>query len=325
MRRLLLLVIVLAHAASARDRIAYIEFYGYQGLDLVAIRKALPVHEGDALTSGSRGRIKDAIQRVTGRKPDIGLTCCVGDGDSFLTVGLRGGSPPRGIRPAPKEKVTMSPDVVALSDAMDNAEAAAMQKGASMEDGAPGYRLMKDPGARAAELKVRDYALGHEAELLRVLQSASDSTQREMASDILGFGAPTPQRTAAFVDAMRDPDSHVRNNAIRALWEMVGADPAIAAHISADPLIDLICTGTASDLNKSTLLLTELTRTRDPQLLARLKAEAWDALMEFARWRVVGWAYGPRIILARIAGFDEERAGKLAEGPLEEFLAAVHR
>ena len=47
-RRLAWIFFALAVAAPARDRIAFIEFYGYQGFHVEAIRRALPYREGSA-------------------------------------------------------------------------------------------------------------------------------------------------------------------------------------------------------------------------------------------------------------------------------------
>ena len=323
MRRWLLLLLAFA-VASARNRIAYIEFYGAEGIDVDALRKSLPVHEGDALTDGAMKRLGQSVERLTGRKAQIGGTCCVGDGDGYITIGLRTGTPAR-LYAAPREKLKVSAQLASLYNAMRKTEMASVMAGASTEEGHTGYRLEKDGPARSAELKVREYALAHEDELLRVLKSAVEVEQRRIACDTLGFGSRTPRQESALIEAMHDPDSDVRNNAIRALGEMVGADPSLAARIPLDPLIELLRTGTASDLNKSTLLLMEMTESRDAKLLARLKADAWDALIEFACWRVAGWTFAPRLILARIAGIPEDQALNLTAVPVGEFLDAVHR
>ena len=318
----LVLVLLLTVAAAAKDRIAYIEFYGCRGLDVDAIRKALPVHEGDRLARDSKSRIHEAVERLTGRAPEVEKFCCVGDGDQWIAIGLRA-EHRQFYRAARAGGAQVSATLAKLYDAMDKAEEAAIEKGSAEEEMGAGYRLSKDPAARAAELAVRDYALGHEEELLGVLKSAANAGQRSIAADVLGYGRVTPQQTAALVEAARDPDDTVRNNASRALGEMAEADAAVAARIPPDAFIDMLRFGGATDLNKSTMVLVELTRSRDPRLLARLKSEAWEPLLEMASWRMTGWAADPRTIACRIQGVPEDRVIELAFGPVQAFLEAI--
>jgi hypothetical protein len=330
-RRSVLILFALSLPALARDRIAYIEFFGYKGIDIEAVRKALPFHEGDAADGPTQETIKhlahDTVQRVTGRDAtDVTVTCCANDGDVAVFIGLPGASSRAfTLNPAPKQDLALSAEMNALNRAMEDAEFASVQKGMAQEDGAPGYRLLKDPSARAAEFRVRHYALQHEDELVRVLESSARTDQRRIAADALGYGERSARQIAALVRAARDPDGDVRNNAVRALGEILRAGASASPRIQADTFIDMVCSGLWTDRNKSVWLLWPLTNARDPQLLERLKLRAGDALMEMARWRASGWAFPARIVLARIAGIPEDRAQALADGPAQAFLEALHR
>jgi hypothetical protein len=320
--RLALSLILLGSAAFAKDHILYIEFFGYEGLDLPAIRQALPVHEGDAMKKDTLDRVKTAASEITGRKADVGATCCVGDGDFFLTVGLR--PPAAGIfYSAPTGSVRVPAELAGLYRKMDKAEEAAFARGVYEEVPGKGYRLSKDPAAGAAETAVRNYAQGHEADLLEVLKSARDPEQRQIAADAIGLANPSDAHLADYIAAAGDPDSTVRNNVTRALGEMAMADPALGAKIPLDRFLVNIRAGSSTDLNKVTLLLADVTQSRDPKMLARIKAEDYEALWQFARWRITGWNFAPRLILARVAGVPEEQAQILSTGPLEDFLKAV--
>jgi hypothetical protein len=185
---------------------------------------------------------------------------------------------------------------------MNQAEMKAGQNGNSAEDGSPGYRLMKEAGAHAAEVAVRTYVLLHEDEIIRVLESSGKPDQRAMAADALGYGARNTRQMAALVRAARDPDSEVRNNSTRALGEILRADPSAAAEVPPDTFIDMVRSGTWSDRNKGCITLWPLTQSRDPQLLAHVRSEAEDALWEIARWHNNGWAFCARVTLGRTAG-----------------------
>jgi hypothetical protein len=328
-RRTALLVLVLGTSLFARDRIAYIEFFGYKGIDAGAVRNALPFREGDQVSRNrhaqARTAVKRVVKRLTGRNAtDVAGICCTVDGDTVIFVGLPGASSRLFRRNAPpKGRVRPPLELTALYGKMNQAEDAAFQKGIFDEDGSPGYRLSKEPGARGAELALREYALRHEDEIIRVLESSGNARQRAMAADALGYGAATTRQMAMLVHAARDPDSEVRNNATRALSEILRADASAAAQIVPDTFIDMIRSGIWTDRNKSALVLSPLTRSRDAHLLARLQSEAGDALQEMARWRATGWAYPARVILCRIAGMPEERIAQLAEGSLDAFLSAI--
>ena len=320
-----LLALALAASLCARDRISFIDFFGYQGIDVDAVRKALPFKEGDKVSKNIKQQARDAVKRVSGNGPtDVARICCDGDGDYAIFIGLPGkSSQVFTLNPAPTGDVTPPSELAALHDKMDRAEEAAVKKGSSEEDGAPGYRLSKEPGARAAQLALREYALHHEDEIVRVLESSGKADLRSMAADSLGYGARTPRQLAVLVHASRDPDSDVRNDATRALGEILSAEPSVATRIPPDTFIDMVHSGIWTDRNKSSNVLWPLTQSRDPQLLARLKSEAGDALLEMARWHAEDWTLPARIVLARIAGIPEERINWLSIGPRDAFLAAI--
>jgi len=321
-----LLILAFAAPLCARDRIAYIGFLGYQGLDVDAVRKALPFREGDKISKDIDDQARAAVKRVTGRDAtDVAKVCCIGDFDHAIFIGLPGkSSRPFTLNPAPNGEISPPPELADLYSKMRQAEDAAFKKGSYEEDGSPGYRLSKEPGARAAELALRQYALHHEDEIIRVLEASGKAGQRSMAADALGYAAPTPRQMAALVHASRDPDSSVRNDSTRALGEILRGDPSRAPQVPPETFIDMVRSGVWTDRNKSTAVLWPLTQSRDPQLLARLKSEAGDALLEMTRWPD-NWAFTSRVVLGRIAGIPEDRVYQLASGPLDAFLSSIGR
>ena len=67
------------------------------------------------------------------------------------------------------------------------------------------------------------------------------------------------------------------------------------------------------DHNKASLVLVALTTSRDPQVLAQLRVDALDPLLEMGRWRSIGHAEAALTILGRMAGIDEETLNKLID------------
>jgi hypothetical protein len=91
------------------------------------------------------------------------------------------------------------------------------------------------------------------------------------------------------------------------------------------PFIGLLKSGSWGDHNKASLLLTALTKSRDSKVLAELRSEALDALIEMARWRSDGHAEAARLLLGRIAGIEEDRLNKLIDaGQVDAILDALH-
>jgi hypothetical protein len=65
--------------ALASDRVGDIEFFGYKGLDIAVLRKALPVHEGDEYSSRTQELVRQAIGASLGSEPtDVAAICCDG-------------------------------------------------------------------------------------------------------------------------------------------------------------------------------------------------------------------------------------------------------
>jgi hypothetical protein len=307
----------------AKDRIAYIEFFGYQGIDVEAVRKELPFHEGDAVPHDLQAVARMAVRRTTGKEAtNVASVCCVRDGDTAVFIGLAGASSRAfALNRRPTQSLGLSVELLELVRQMADAENDATDM--REVDPPQGYRLMYDPKAREAELQVREYARSHEKELIRVLAGAADSEQRAIAADALGYAGRSPQQIDAFVVAAHDSDDTVRNNAARALSEILDAEHAAASVVPAAPFIEMLHSGMWTDRNKSCSVLESLTKSRDVAVLAGLKARAWDALVEMARWRASSWNGDARLILARIAGIPEERAKELTLATTESFLEAV--
>ena len=125
------------------------------------------------------------------------------------------------------------------------------------------------------------------------------------------------------MQASRDSNAGVRNDATRALGVLLQSSPALAAQVLAATFIEMMLSGIWTDRNKSCSVLEPMSMARDPQLLARLRAEALDPLIEMARWRSEGHSSRGKMVLARIGGAKEEDVPGLAFGPVEAVLKLV--
>ncbi len=323
----LVLLLVLAVPAAARDRVALIEFFGYQGLEVEPIRNALPVQEGAPYSADAKEQVREAVRRVTGRDAtDVQGICCDENGDRVLFIGLPGRSSREfRLNPLPTGSVRLSDKITELYARLDRAEEAAARQGgdAPREDDSSGYRLLHYAPARELELQVREYALAHESEIRDALQNSSDARHRAIAADALGFAERSPGQIAALVQACRDPDDDVRNNSTRALGVLLSAEPALAEQIPAAVFIEMVGSGIWSDRNKGSFVLGALAESQDARLAEQIKSEAWEPLLEMARWRDIGHAARARLLLGSILGIPEDRLMQLAFGPPQPFLEAI--
>jgi hypothetical protein len=317
---------------GAPARIATIEFFGHKGVDVAAVRAILPFHEGDELSSGeeAKARVREAVVRATGKPAtDVNGVCCASDGGILLFIGIPGGSyKPFAYDPAPTGHARVSTELEQLDERLGQAIDAAVRKGGvpALEDHSKGYTLTKDPEARSLQLTLRRYALAHEPELVRVLTSSSDPSQRAIASHALGYARQSRRQLDALTRAARDPDEGVRNNVTRAMWVLARAHDTMARQIQPDVFIEMLNSGIWTDRNKGTLVLERLTANRNPSVLARLKTTALDSLIEMTLWRESNHAYAARMLLGRVAGIPEKQLEELAwKGPPETIVEALAR
>jgi len=318
--RVVLVIVVLGGVALAQEdqrRIGLIDFFGYAGLDLDRIKAALPLHVGDKYPGPleTRQRFNEAVAAVIGRTPtDVAPVCCDPQGNYMIYVGLPGtSSKPTQLNQPPNGAAAFPPQIIKLYNQTMDALTASVLKGNANEDSSKGYALStSDQSLRAKQLSVRAYAVAHEKLIHAVLDGSSDVKQRVVAAYLLGYARQSTQQIAGLVHASHDVDEGVRNNATRALGVLAESSQKVAARIPAAGFIEMLSSGTWTDRNKAGWVLTNLTKSRDPQLLAQLRSEALTPLIEMARWRLAGHAYSARILLARIAGVDDERARQLA-------------
>jgi hypothetical protein len=325
---ILSLALLLSQAQDSKIQIGEIEFYGSAGINLDRVRAALPVHEGDILTQSASEKtnkqIRKTLQDLIGHAPtDVSFVCCDDKQRLMIYLGL-GGRSSEDIRydPAPAGPARLPSSLVKLSGQIDNAIAKAVARGAGAEDDSQGYALLADPVTNALQLKLRDVALQNEPLLREVLLSSGNVNHRQIAAETLGYADRSPAQISALVKASGDPDSGVRNNAIRAL----GVLATVGAEIPATGFVEMLGSGIWTDRNKAVLLLMKMTEKPNPDVLAELRADAVEPLIEMAKWRSTGHAYAARILLGRAAGIDEKKLQELADkGQVDSIIEAIRR
>jgi hypothetical protein len=319
---------VVAVAQFDDAHVGSIDFYATGGLEPQHLRAGLTVHPGDKLTwPGTRDRIREDLTRVAGRPfTHFAPVCCDKEGRWMLYIGF--GRQPRDmvLRPKPAAKLQLPAELTDLyREFMAILPEALKHAAGTPDDYSKGYSLATYPPMRAIQLRMREAAVAREDELLRALAEAADDSQRIAAAHLTGYTRQSPRQIVTLIDASGDPNETVRNNAMRAL-AVLAAIPAVARQIPAAPFIDKLNSSIWSDRNKALMLLTLITRGRNPEVLAKLRAQALTALIEMAQWENPGHSAGPIHLLGRIAGMSEIEVNKLAEaGDAGPVLAAIRR
>src|SRR5581483_1117234 len=135
MRRAVLLILLGVSALAARNNVSTIDFYGYKGLDVDAVRRALPFHPGDPYTAQTKPQARDTVQRILGKPAtDVEAICCDQNGDRSIFIGLPGeSSKPFPYRAAPTGSVRLPQDLWDLEKQLETASRAAVSAGRAGE------------------------------------------------------------------------------------------------------------------------------------------------------------------------------------------------
>lgn len=311
-------------------RIGTIEFFGTSGIDVQRVRSVLPVHEQDAFSEEQmpaiRNRLSQAVENAIGHAPtDVSLVCCNQQQNLMVYVGLGGTNTAKiSLLPPPKGANCLPERALKLYDQAMDAVQQAAEKGDAGEDDSRGYSLAHNPTLRAKQLAMHQYAVTHMRIVGLALRDCEKNEHRRAAAEILGYASQSESQIKELVHASRDTDDGVRNNVVRALWVLASSNRKTAAGIPADQFIEMLNSGIWEDRNKAGQLLMVLTASRSPQLLARLKTQVLQSLIEMARWKNDGHAYSYRTMLGRIAGFDEARIQQLIQsGKVDEIVTAA--
>src|SRR5205809_333519 len=140
--------------AVDRKPLGEIDFFGYRGFDLSAIRSALPFHEGDSFppakaksSDALKRHVSETVERVIGLPPtDVSFVCCDSKQNWMVYIGLPGESyAALAFNPAPAGRVRLPKAALALRDEMDKAWMNAVMKGHATEDDSEGYALTNEP------------------------------------------------------------------------------------------------------------------------------------------------------------------------------------
>jgi hypothetical protein len=269
----------------------------------------------------------EAIRGV--RDARLNLVCC-DNGQLIVYVGVEERrTTPAGFHAAPVGDARLSPDLVAAGKEFEAALMTAVRSGQMSEDRTQGHSLTSDPGLRAIQERFIAFAHAEETKLLQVLRESADPRHRALAAQVLAYVDDKQAIVPDLVFAMGDPAEGVRNDAMRTLLVFTQMQPSasrVRPDVPYEPFIALLHSPIWSDLNKASGALDGLTASRNPKLLAQLKREALEPLVEMARWKSEGHAFAACMILGRIGGLSEDAILQaIKSGNRESIILAATR
>lgn len=308
-----LLLLSLAQPPAARaDTLHAVDVYGMRTVSEAALRAAIALRPGDPVPA-SGDPIRARVRALPGvAEADVSLVCCGERGGTLLYVGIReDGTPPIRFRDEPTGAARLPADILATGDRFEAALVSAVRRGEAGEDDSRGYALAQDPALRSVQEEFLRIAAARGDTLAVVLRTSADATHRALAAQIVAYGSDRQAVARELLRAAGDPSDAVRNNATRALAVLASwaaRDPRAGVAIPPDLFLDFLGSASWTDRNKGVMVLMPLTASRDPALLAQLRARALPSLVEMARWTNAGHALGPFLLLARVAGLGDDEA-----------------
>jgi hypothetical protein len=323
------LFLVLSLAAATQqspDTLHSVDLYGLRTVSEAALRRAIGLQSGDRIPV-SFDALKARVRAIPGvADVDVAAPCCSETGRRLLYVGIRETATPAVThRPAPRAEVRLPANVAELGAKFEEALRSAVLRGVVDEDQSLGYSLAQDSVMRAVQQSFIDVAARQLTLLEDVLHNSADAWHRALAAQIIAYGADRKRIAQQLLYASSDSDEEVRNNAARALGmlgQWANANPQAGVSIPLEPFLDFANSVSWTDRNKGVFVLFALTASRDPAVLAAVRARTLTSLVEMARWTHSGHALLPFLVVARLAGVrDDDAFGAMQSGKREEIIA----
>lgn len=157
-----------------------------------------------------------------------------------------------------------------------------------------GHSLLSYPPLRSIQNRFLVYAERDLETVSRILHKSSDAEHRAVSASVLGYVPDKAAITDDLIEATLDSDAMACNNATRSLGVIAAYaidKPDLKIKNRAEPFIELLNSGIWSDLNKSSSMLSTLTRSRNPKIPKNLQEQALLPLVDMCRWR--GKLVGP--------------------------------
>jgi hypothetical protein len=166
--------------------------------------------------------------------------------------------------------------------------------------------------------------------LREVLRKADEASVRADAAALLGEAKVSQAVVEDLQYAARDFDPLVRKAAVRGLVKMSmaarTATPDDKLFVLPTWIIEMLNSVVWSDRNSASDALMELTDSRDPTLLGKIRERAFDSLLQMAQWKFLPHALPPYLLLCRVSGIpDQEAQSEWSAGNRDKMIARIRK
>ena len=299
-----------AQSTVSVPRVGVLDYYGLHKITPARIQRVLSTKEGDPFPT-SKGDLEERLEQIPGVvRSHLAAVCC-DDGKAVLFVGIEErGAAHFEFRSPPTGEVRLPADIVEAYKEFLTAVEAAARNGNAAEDLRSGHSLMADPAARLLQRRFEVIAERQLPVLKDVLRNSAEDEHRAIAACVIGYAPKKRMVVDDLQQAIQDPDSAVRNNAMRALGAiavLAAQDPDFGIQISPTWFVEMLNSIVWTDRNKAVMALVNLTESRPERILNLIRERAMPSLAEMARWKSLSHALGPYMLLGRAAGLTEQQ------------------
>lgn len=166
--------------------------------------------------------------------------------------------------------------------------------------------------------------------LREALRKADEASVRADAVALLGEAKPSQAIVEDLQYAARDFDPLVRKAAVRGLVKMSmaaqAASPDDKLFVLPTWIIEMLNSVVWSDRNAASDALMELTESRDPTILGKIRERAFDSLVQMAQWKFLPHALPPYLLLCRVGGIpDQEAHAEWSAGNRDKIIARIRK
>jgi hypothetical protein len=263
--------------------LAGIDVFGARKTPETAILGILGIKEGAVITPSVVTGLDEKLKK-SGKFAFSNISSAdFGNHKSYLTVDVveKGDEQRFRPNPAPTGSVAVPQDVL---DWMKRYEKASFQmfqvKPRRMRDINEGHYLDSDPGLREYEEKMLEMVPANYDVLVKALREDKDPVKRASCAALLGWSKDKKAVILPLEEALKDPESQVRNNASRSLIPIAYLSAHTAVPFPLQPILDMLQYPAASDRNKAVSILLQLAA--DPANHQAIRSQGGGILVQLA-------------------------------------------
>jgi len=316
---ILLVIWVCAPCLEAQSQVEItlraVEFFGLDDTTAAELYRESALSDGNTMFLGDLRRRLQEIKKSLEADPEIifvnidqvGIPRDFGDIKKgyYVTIDVvtEHNEAFRSLRTVPDGAVSLEGELKGLLNKYETACRKAEDSGIDEED-REGFYYYDDADVRLITARMKIVADSAFAHLSQVIMESSDETDRAAAATLIGAATDKQAAVRVLIEATRDPDAGVRNNAARVMIPITAYGVSTKAYeVPVDPFLAMIQLPTATDRNKAGLVLGHRVA-GEPYLGQRIRQEIGELLVRMAESKQPNNYYTGRGLIRAVSGRD---------------------